>query len=342
MQTSHVPKDKTSDDYDTELLRRVENLIRSFQQHVRDSEDTNKEEQIVYGLRTLVALANMVLHKQDVFGIEPWHIISPEAPLSMPGEMLLRVKDFKGQPMAPYPAIMAFYETGYTAQIDAILFLAAIDQFDRMRKKGVEKQVSINISARSLRDSDFVKVTLARLESLGLESDEKIIIEIHESSPHLAMSRQVLELYKVMGVSFAIDDVGMNMNDVLRLAEFEGLAEFVKIDRHAVCAEEGEANALDQVMSFVRTLMPDAVSVAEGVKNEGHAYEIAQRYPDIQYVQGLYLTSNRDDFKATFYNIDATESLQNMSAADMDEMVRQSQNDLSDFENPFEGELLGD
>lgn len=342
MQTSRQQQPETVQDYDTELLRRIENLIRSFQKHVHDAEGTESEEQMVYGLRTLVALANMVLHKQDVFGIEPWHIISPYAPLSMPGEMLLRVKDFKGNPMAPYPAIMAFYETGYTAQIDSILFLAALGQFDRLRQKGIEKQVSINISARSLRDSDFVKITLARLESLKLNSEEKIIIEIHESSPHLTMSRQVLELYKVLDVGFAIDDVGLNMNDVLRLAEFEGLAEFVKIDRHSVCAEEGQANALDQVMSFVRTLMPDVVAVAEGVKSEAHAYDIAQRYPDIHYAQGLYLTSERETFKNNFYSVDASESMQNLTEADMDELARQAQGDVPEFENPFEGEFLGD
>jgi len=342
MQARQSTDDQKKGDYDTELLRRIENLIRSFQKHVQDSEGTDQEEQMVYALRALVSLANMVLKKEDVFGIEPWHIISPHAPLSMPGEMLLRVKDFKGEPMAPYPAIMAFYETGFTAQIDAILFLAALDQFDRMRQQGLEKQVSINISARSLRDSDFVKATIERLESLELNSEEKIIIEIHESSPHLAMSRQVLELYKVLDVGFAIDDVGLNMNDVLRLAEFEGLAEFVKIDRHSVCAQDGEANALSQVMSFVRTLMPDVVAVAEGVKSEGHAYEIAQAYPDIQYVQGLYLTSDREDFKSNFYNIDATESLQALTGADMDELARQVQDGMHEFENPFEGELLGE
>ncbi len=342
MQTSPAQTEEPKHDYDTDLLRRIENLIRSFQKHVSDAEGKQSEEQMVYALRTLVALANMVLKQQDVFGIEPWHIISPYAPLSMPGEMLLRVKDFKGEPMPPYPAIMAFYDNGFTAQIDAILFLAALEQFDRMRKEGTEKQLSINISARSLRDSDFVKATLARLESLQLNSDEKIIIEIHESSPHLSMSRQVLELYKALDVGFAIDDVGLNMNDVLRLAEFEGLAEFVKIDRHSVCAQDGQANALAQVMSFVRTLMPDVVAVAEGVKSEAHAFEIAQDYPDIQYVQGLYLTSDRETFKNNYYSVDASEVLQNLSEADMDELASQVQGDLHEFENPFEGEFIGD
>ena len=160
--------------------------------------------------------------------------------------MLLRLRDHKGEMMPPYPMIMVFYNNGFTAQIDGILFLAAIGQFQRYWKHpSSTKQVSINISARSLRDSDFVKCTLERLETISLAVDQKIILEIHESSPHLTMSRQVLKLYKLLGVGFAIDDVGLNMSDVLRLAEFEGIADYIKIDRHAVNALRGESNSLN-------------------------------------------------------------------------------------------------
>lgn len=297
-----MPEKFSKKEYDKALLRRIENLIYAFQKHVKDAENQPHEEQAVYGLRVLVSLANMILRQEDVFGIEPWHIISTDAPLSMPGEMLLRVKDYKGEPMPPYPAIMAFYEHGYTAEIDGILFLAALGQFEHSD----EKQVSINISARSLRDSDFVKVTLERIESLTLAEDEKIIIEIHESTPHLAMGRQVLALYKSLGVGFAIDDVGLNMNDVLRLAEFEDLAEYVKIDRHSVYSTKGE-NSLAKVISFVGSLMPDVVMVAEGVKDAAHALELKNGYPDIQYVQGLYLPKDRHKFKVDFSNKQAEE-----------------------------------
>ena len=297
-----MPQKKSKKEHDKALLKRIENLIQAFQKHVKDSEGQPHEEQVVYGLRALVSLANMIIQQQDVFGIEPWHIISPDAPLSMPGEMLLRVKDYKGELMPPYPAIMAFYEHGYTAEIDGILFLAALGQFEHSD----EKQVSINISARSLRDSDFVKSTLERIESLDLEADEKIIIEIHESTPHLAMSRQVLALYRALDVGFAIDDVGLNMNDVLRLAEFDDLAEYVKIDRHSVLSTEGE-NSLEKVISFVRTLMPDVVMVAEGVKDAEHAYALKRDYPDIQYAQGLYLPKEREPFRVAFYNVCAEE-----------------------------------
>jgi EAL domain-containing protein (putative c-di-GMP-specific phosphodiesterase class I) len=307
--------------HDKELLRRIENLITSFQGAVKDAEDTPQEEPMVNALRGLVNLANMVLRQQDVFGIEPWHIISYSAPLSRPGEMLLRLKDYKGQPMAPYPMIMALYNNGYTPQIDGILFLAALGQFQRTWKNPdtPTRQISINVSARSLRDPDFVRCTLERLESIALAADQKIILEIHESSPHLTMSRQVLELYSSLGVGFAIDDVGLNMGDVLRLSEFEGLAEYIKIDRHAVNAAEGDSNSLKEVMNFLNSLMPEATLIAEGVKSAEHALQLSRAHPEIHYVQGLYLTPDRDKFKREYFN--ATDNIKASGAAAMSSVL---------------------
>ncbi|MBX2834424.1 MAG: EAL domain-containing protein [Micavibrio sp.] len=287
------------DRYDTELLRRIENLIRSFQRNVKDSEGKPNEASLIYGLRALVTLANMVLSKDEIFGIEPWHILSDNAPLGAPGEMLLRLKDHKGNPMPPYPAIMAFYENGYTAEIDGILFLAALGQ---MQRTG-EKQISVNVSARSLRNPDFVKCTLERLESLELSSEQALIIEIHESTPNLSMNRQVLELYSRFGVEFAIDDVGLNMNDIIRLAEFDQLATYIKIDRHTVCAEEEASNSLKQVVMFCEALMPNAIMVAEGVQDAKHAVEIRNKFPNVVYAQGLYLPDDREKFKLEMYNV---------------------------------------
>lgn len=293
--------------HEKEVLQRVENLITDFQAHVRNAEsEKNKKEEdtLVYGLRMIVALANMIINHEPIFTIEPWHSVSNDPPLAAPGEMLLRARDYKGVALEPYPAIMAFYKTDYTPRIDTVLFLAALNQF----AESDEKQASINISARSLRDADFVKATAGRIEELELPSDRQVIIEIHESAPHLAMSRQVLEIYQALDVRFAIDDVGLNLNDVMRLAEFEGLAQFVKIDRHAVCAPPGAPNTLDKVMPFVRTLMPGVTAVAEGVRDAKHALEIRRQFPDIHYVQGMHLSPNRRIFAKSLADVQAQEA----------------------------------
>lgn len=282
--------------YDKELLQWIETLLMSYRRFVKDAEDTPEEEKLVYGLRGLVNLANMILRDVPIFGIEPWHVIGKNPPMSQPGEMLLRLKDYKGEAMPPYPFVMAFYDHGFTAQLDAILALAALRQFDSDPN---EKQVSINISARSLREPTFVKMVLKRLEDMRLleRPDERVIFEIHESTHNLTMSRGVLELFRKVGCLFAIDDVGLSMNDIMRLGEFEGIADYIKIDRHSVCASPDEPNALGSVLAYVRTMLPETFIVAEGVQNAEHAIKINTLFPDVLYAQGLYLPSDRVAFQ---------------------------------------------
>ncbi|MGH1397854.1 MAG: EAL domain-containing protein [Alphaproteobacteria bacterium] len=283
------------DQFDKELLLWVEGLLSAYKRFVHESEGTEKEESRVNGLRGLVNLANSVLRDVPIFGIEPWHVIGKSVPMSMPGEMLLRLKDYKGDPIPPYPFVMAFYETGFTAQLDAILTLAALRQFE---KDPSEKQVSINISGISLRDPAFVKMVLGRLEAMDLPNrpHEAVIFEIHESAHHVNTNRSVLELFRRVGVGFALDDVGMTMQDIMRLGEFEGIADFIKIDRHSVLAEPGAPNAMENIVNYVRSMLPGAVLVAEGVQNAQHAMQIQTVHPDIVYAQGLYLPSDRDEF----------------------------------------------
>lgn len=276
---------------DPELLRRIEHLIITMQGLCANAPDENAREKFDYTMKALAALAEAAMSGRDIFGIEPWHALYKEPKLDAPGEMLLRLKNPNGEPIAPYPAIMTFYQNNMTAGIDTVLFLAALAQFER----GAERQVSINISARSLKDGDFVKAAIARLESLALAPGRRVIIEIHESTPNLAMNKKVLDLFRKAGVLFAIDDVGLSMNDVFRLAEFDGIADFIKLDRQSVNSNPQNPNSLDHVVSFIHSMLPHAVMVAEGVKSAQHARELHRHHPAIRYVQGLYLPA-REDF----------------------------------------------
>ena len=243
----------------------------------------------------------MILRNRICFAMEPWHAIGEKPKLTEASEMLLRLKDYKGDPMPPYPFIMAYYNNGFTPQLDTILVLAALRRFDMDERF---KQVSINISAKSLRNPDFVKVVLGRLEEMELlyKDDRKIIFEIHESSVELAMSKKVLELFRAVGVGFAIDDVGLSMQDVMRLSEFEGIADYIKVDRHAVLGKPEDPNNLANVMNYIRTMLPDTVIIAEGVQSADHAVEIIKEFPDIQYAQGLYLPESREAFQFALHN----------------------------------------
>ncbi len=275
-----------------DLRQEVSNLqteIKALRDGAKDEDQKNK---FIYALTGLESLQRAIHNKDMIFGVEPWHPLAGHGNVLSPGEYLLRLNDESGAALPPYPMIMAFYDNGLTAEIDLILFLCGLWQFGQ----DDEKQVTINISAKSLHSSKFIKTALKGLEDAGLKpgGPEKIIAEIHESTSEV-MSPHVLELFRQFGGGFAIDDVGLSMKDVMRLSEFAEMADYIKIDRHSVCADPDEPTSLGQVMAFIRSLLPGAVIVAEGVKTTEHAQQIHEIFPDIQYVQGLYLPT-RDVF----------------------------------------------
>lgn len=267
-----------------DLIKEVETLQSEIADLSAGAKDETAKEKFAYAQKGLESLRRAIQNKERIFGHEPWHPLV--GGIISPCEYLLRLNDEKGEAMPPYPFIMAFYEHGLTAKIDLILFLCGLWQY---RQDG-EKQISINISAKSLQNSAFIKSALKGLEGAGLKpgGEEKVIAEIHESTS-APMSPHVLVMFRERGGGFAIDDVGLSMNDVLRLAEFEGITDYIKIDRHPVCAHPDEPASLEQVMSLVRSLLPGAVIVAEGVKTTQHAKDLHRAIPDIQYAQGLYL-----------------------------------------------------
>lgn len=233
------------------------------------------------------SLARAIDRDQNVFGYEPWHPVSTAAGKSSPNEMLLRLTDDRGGVLAPYEIIMAFYDNGMTEALDTVLFLCALRQFSR----SAERQVSINISARSLLSNDFIKTVLAELEGMRVNRQirDGVIIEIHESAPTLVMSRHVLSLFHRFGARFAIDDVELSLGDAFRFSEFEDIASYIKIDRKIVCAPKETAHSLASVISFVRSVLPEALIVAEGVQSPEHAIDLHRYYPEIDFVQGRYL-----------------------------------------------------
>ncbi len=285
---------------DPELLRRIQSLSLKIENFEKNADDLAQQDAARYGAAALKALDRAVSQKSAIFGIEPWHVVHDDAALSGLGEMLLRLRDEKGAALPPYPAVMAFYNNGMAAELDTVLVLCALQQF----LAGDEAQVSVNVSGRSLRDAEFIKAVLPRIEAMNLPQNRQIIFEIHESGPSEIMSKRVLDLCRRLKIGFAIDDVGLSMNDIFRLSEFEEIADFVKLDRKSVMAHPENKNSLDHVMTLIAATLPNALIVAEGVKSAEHAGQILSHHPNIHYVQGLYLPP-RDVFAREWAEVKA-------------------------------------
>ena len=268
-----------------ELLRRIDDLSLKIKDFSGRAENVIQQNAALDAAVCLSALIQTVERRSPVFGIEPWHQVQEKVPMAAPGEMLLRLRDQAGVPLPPYPAIMAFYDHGMAAEIDTLLVLCALDQFTQMD----EGQVSINVSGRSLRDGGFLKAVLPRVEAMALPKARKVIFEIHETALDQPMSPRVLDLCRGLGIGIAIDDLGLSMNDIIRLAEFERCADFVKLDRKFLMVGNGSEYSLEHVMALINATLPSAAIIAEGVQDAEHAYQLRKRHPLIQYVQGLHL-----------------------------------------------------
>ena len=81
-----------------------------------------------------------------------------------------------------------------------------------------------------------------------------------------------------------------------------GIADYIKLDRHCVCADPAAPNSMYAAMDYIRAVLPHADIIAEGVKSADHAQEISKEFPDVHYVQGLYLPDERKSFQTDFYN----------------------------------------
>ena len=275
-----------------DLMRRIEALALNFQRRMQEAPDAQSRDHFQATLKTLRLLAETLAQNKPVFGIEPWHPLQDDVPLAQPGEMLLRLQTASGKYLPSYPFIMSFYDLRMSADIDTILMLAALRQFE----SGEEKQVSINVSAQSFYNRDFIKTILSHIEKMRFAPAHKIILEIHESTPSLVNNLKAINLFRKFGIAFAIDDVGLHMNDVLRLSGFADIADYIKIERESVVATADKPHALAHVMEMVTTFLPRAVVVAEGVRSPQHARTIQQHHPRIAYVQGMKLPG-RGEFK---------------------------------------------
>lgn len=241
----------------------------------------------------LEALTHMVEHGENIFGIETWHPL--EDPTQSPAEMLLRLKNKQGQPLPPYPFVMLCYSQGLTAELDAILLLKGLQEFQTALRDQGTKQISLNVSARSLKDPDFMKLALDVLEKDGRD----VVFEIHETSDTIS-NPDTLKLLRKKGVRFALDDVILNLGDMERLTQFEGLTSFMKLD-HKLLTDSYYKPLLGPTMSFIASSTEDNRIVAEGVKTVDDARLLHMQYPSIKFVQGRDLPDQKTfakDWKA--------------------------------------------
>ena len=193
-------------------------------------------------------------------------------------EALLRWHDpERGGLVAPGEFIPVAEETGLIESIGDWVIAAACAQQVEWAARGLEPQISVNVSPRQLRRLDFIARVKAHLRESGADP-ARITIELTESATlqNHAVAEPILRELHELGIQLALDDFGAGYSSLSRLREMP--METLKIDRAFLreVPENAEASAIvTAILRLARAL--GRTAVAEGVETEAQRRFLAEQ-----------------------------------------------------------------
>ncbi len=198
-----------------------------------------------------------------------WH--HPERGLISPGEFIALAE-----------------ETSLIVPVGQYMINAAISALMRMRAQGVARLpfLSINVSARQLREADLISSLLERLHAASLPN-ESIKLEITESQVlDYPQAQDVLASCRAAGIRVALDDFGTGFSNLSHLSALS--FDTVKIDQaflRDLEASEKASAMLDAIVGLVRAIGADAL--VEGVETDAQLNTL--RRLGVRYAQGYLI-----------------------------------------------------
>jgi len=212
-------------------------------------------------LRHALVRGEFVVHYQPLFDCDTRMVIGAEALVRWhpPGESLIYPGRFIG----------IAEDTGLIAPLGDWVLETAARQMQRWRRAGSEHlRLSVNLSARQLRQPEFVDRVTRVLADTGLDPDA-LELEITESTLMELGNTLIATLLDLrsIGVRFAIDDFGTGYSSLAYLRRLP--IDTLKIDRSFVAdiqSHEGGAEIASAIIALAHKLQLGVL--AEGVETE--------------------------------------------------------------------------
>jgi diguanylate cyclase (GGDEF)-like protein len=232
-------------------------------------------------LPTALASNQFVLHFQGIH--EP-------ASLAVKGvEALVRWNHPTRGLVRPASFIPILEESGFIVEVGEWVMDAALAQLAIWQSAGrQELSMSVNVSARQLRDDSLVAIVDEALRKHNV-TPRRLEIELTESAlmENPSLAQATLMALKGLGVRVAIDDFGTGYSSLRYLADFS--PDIVKIDRSFTARLDRDAAAASIVRGIIQMSHELGIKVtAEGVETDQQLR--ALRDAGCDYVQGYYLT----------------------------------------------------
>lgn len=210
-------------------------------------------------------------------------------------EALLRWIRRDGKSISPAEFIPVLEEMGLITSVGEWALLRACNYASQWQQKGYDLAMSVNLSARQLRQSNLPEVISRCLDLTGL-SAHKLELELTETSmlEDVEYSIEQLEKLKAMGIRIAIDDFGTGYSSLAYLKRLP--ADTLKIDRafiHELSADNTDLDIVRTITQLAHSLKLDVT--AEGIEtseqlglikelgcNEGQGFLLAKPMCEVE------------------------------------------------------------
>jgi diguanylate cyclase (GGDEF)-like protein len=262
--TAHYPGDGT--DLET-LLRRADVAMYTAKHrhlgHMPYSSEIDEYDParlaLVADLRRALDADELILHYQPKLDLHRQAVGAVEA--------LVRWQHPRLGLLQPDAFVEMAEHTGLIKPLTHYVLTHALRQCAAWRADGLELQVAVNVSPRSLLDRALPATVAAALQETGL-SAAQLKLEITETAimADPAAALQVLEQLAAMGVALSIDDFGTGYSSLAYLRRLP--VEEVKIDRSFVqnmAREDGDRVIVRSTIDLAGNL--GLTVVAEGVED---------------------------------------------------------------------------
>lgn len=234
---------------------------RHFQNRLRDR--MLEQHELRTNLDTALSREEFALRYQPVVDIAGGGVVGFEA--------LARWPNPRSGPVPPQQFIALAEETGHITSLGAwVLGNAASDMAVLQRAApGSPLYVSVNVSARQLRDADFLDKVRRALATPGL-APGSLQLELTESVPvrRDCQIEAVMRSLKDLGVRIAVDDFGTGYSSLRYLRDFP--VDVLKIDKSFIDEITSDAQQMALVEGIVTIADTLGLQViAEGIEDRG-------------------------------------------------------------------------
>jgi diguanylate cyclase (GGDEF)-like protein len=220
-------------------------------------------------IRRALAANEFVLHYQPKVNMRTGQVIGVEA--------LIRWQHPEQGLLPPAAFLPVIEDNPLAVSLGEWVIDTALSQIEGWGKNGLDIQVSVNIGANQLQQSNFVERLQVILEKHPGVSPSCLELEVLETSAlqDVVQVSKVIEACQQIGLTFAIDDFGTGYSSLTYLKRLP--AHVLKIDQSFVrdmLDDPEDLAILDGVLGLAKAFRRQAI--AEGVESVGHGVMLLQ------------------------------------------------------------------